>query len=215
MISDTVSNQPPSQTIQVIGVGRRLVAVIIDYIILFLILSVVTVGISFIAILVVDVAASTKTLINLLTQCLRLLIVGTYFVIFWVANGGQTLGKMAMGIKVVMIDGSSITTGKAILRFIGYIAGGFIMWVGFIWAAFDEKRQGWHDKMAKTYVVSKDTQFSTTDTITIVPSDSTKAAAIIVSLLFIGPTIIVFLIFLLLLIFASTSGVSPFIYSLF
>lgn len=80
------------------------------------------------------------------------LISAGFFVIFWKLLG-QTPGKMVMGIKVIRTDGSSLNWQSAILRYVGYMVSGFVLCLGFIWIAFDERKQGWHDKMADTYVV--------------------------------------------------------------
>ncbi len=72
--------------------------------------------------------------------------------------------------------------------------------LGFIWIAFDSKRQGWHDKIAGTYVVRKDTHFSPTDAVTFVPSDpgSSWIWVVIVMAIFIAIPICVIAILLLL-----------------
>jgi uncharacterized RDD family membrane protein YckC len=71
---------------------------------------------------------------------------------FWVWRG-QTPGKMAMGIKVIRTDSSPITIPHAFLRYLGYIVCTLTICIGFIWIAFDDRKQGLHDKMADTYVV--------------------------------------------------------------
>ena len=43
--------------------------------------------------------------------------------------------------------------GQAILRYIGYIVSALALSIGFIWIAIDKRRQGWHDKIARTYVI--------------------------------------------------------------
>jgi uncharacterized RDD family membrane protein YckC len=40
-----------------------------------------------------------------------------------------------------------------IVRYIGYYINSFIFMLGWIWAIFDSNKQGWHDKLAGTYVV--------------------------------------------------------------
>lgn len=78
-----------------------------------------------------------------------------YFVGFW-AWRGQTPGKMACRIKVTRFNGAPIGWGTALLRFCGYIISTmtfFALWIGFWWVAFDARRQGWHDKIAETFVV--------------------------------------------------------------
>ena len=75
-----------------------------------------------------------------------------YFVGFWVWRG-QTPGKMLLGIKLIKEDGSDVTIGVALLRYLGYIVSGAVILIGFIWIAFDDRKQGFHDRMAETYVV--------------------------------------------------------------
>jgi hypothetical protein len=76
-----------------------------------------------------------------------------YFIFFWVSQNGQTLGKRAMAIRIVKENGQPIDLAAAILRYIGYIISSVALFLGFIWVAFDSKKQGWHDKIANTYVV--------------------------------------------------------------
>jgi len=75
-----------------------------------------------------------------------------YAVAFW-SWRGQTPGKMLLNIKVIRTDGSGISVGYAVLRYLGYIISGVALGLGFIWIAFDSRKQGWHDKIADTYVV--------------------------------------------------------------
>jgi uncharacterized RDD family membrane protein YckC len=75
-----------------------------------------------------------------------------YLVYFWTTSG-QTIGKKVMGVKVVTTDGELVGVGKAILRIIGYAISGIVFYLGFIWIIFDSEKQGWHDKIAGTYVI--------------------------------------------------------------
>lgn len=43
--------------------------------------------------------------------------------------------------------------------------------LGFLWIACDRKRQGWHDKIAGTYVIDIDDKFRRADQVRFVPSD--------------------------------------------
>jgi len=74
-----------------------------------------------------------------------------YFIYFWTRPEGQTLGMKALHLRVVKTDGSQLTIGSAVLRYIGMILNSIIF--GWIWAGFDKNKQGWHDKIAGTYVV--------------------------------------------------------------
>jgi uncharacterized RDD family membrane protein YckC len=77
-----------------------------------------------------------------------------YFTYFWSAQGkGQTLGMRVLNIKVVKTDGSQLDLVGAFIRYIGLVISCIALFIGVIWAAFDAEKQGWHDKIAKTYVV--------------------------------------------------------------
>jgi uncharacterized RDD family membrane protein YckC len=41
----------------------------------------------------------------------------------------------------------------ALIRYVGLIISCLVIFIGVIWAAFDANKQGWHDKIAGTYVV--------------------------------------------------------------
>jgi len=73
---------------------------------------------------------------------------------FLTRHNGQTPGKMLMGIRVIKTDGAQLEGGDAVLRYLGYVIGAAVVFLGFIWAFFDKNNQGWHDKIANTYVVS-------------------------------------------------------------
>ena len=75
-----------------------------------------------------------------------------YFVGFWIWRG-QTPGKMALGIKVIRTDSSPVKWQCALRRFLGYIVSAMTLFIGFVWVAFDDRKQGIHDKIADTYVV--------------------------------------------------------------
>jgi uncharacterized RDD family membrane protein YckC len=83
---------------------------------------------------------------------------GLYFVIsvaydlsFWML-AGQTPGKRLMGVRVVRSDGQRLHLGNAIRRELAYVLSG-LLFLGYLWILFDNRRQGWHDKLAGTIVV--------------------------------------------------------------
>ena len=49
--------------------------------------------------------------------------------------------------------GEPPTTGKLLIRYLGYYVSTLALFLGFLWIAFDPRKQGWHDKMANTVVV--------------------------------------------------------------
>ena len=73
---------------------------------------------------------------------------------FWVAKQA-TPGKMVIRAKIVDArTGLVPTTGQYIGRYFAYILSIIPLFLGFIWIAFDSRKQGWHDNLAGTVVVS-------------------------------------------------------------
>ncbi len=67
---------------------------------------------------------------------------------------GQTVGQIAMGIRVISIeDGGPIGYGRAFIRWIGTILSTIVIFLGWLWMLWDEEKQCWHDKLAGDVVV--------------------------------------------------------------
>lgn len=66
-----------------------------------------------------------------------------------------TIGKMAVGVTVIDIDGNRISFAKASLRYFAKIISSAIFMIGYIMAGFTEKKQALHDILASTFVVKK------------------------------------------------------------
>ncbi|MBN1959172.1 MAG: zinc-ribbon domain-containing protein [Desulfuromonadales bacterium] len=76
-----------------------------------------------------------------------------YYIVF-TGYCGQTPGKMAVRIKVIRCDGSQISYGRAAFREIpAKFISGIIFGIGYLMVAFDEQKQGLHDRLADTYVI--------------------------------------------------------------
>ncbi len=84
---------------------------------------------------------------------LGLLLLNMTYYTFFHGVGGQTPGKMIMGIKVIRSTGEEMTPGFAFLRWVGYLVSQLFFCLGFLWVAFDRKKQGWHDIIAGTVVI--------------------------------------------------------------
>ena len=69
---------------------------------------------------------------------------------------GATLGKMALGLKVTDLNGKKPDIFNVIIReTIGKFVSAILIGIGFIWVGLDSRKQGLHDKIAKTLVVKK------------------------------------------------------------
>jgi uncharacterized RDD family membrane protein YckC len=75
-----------------------------------------------------------------------------YYVLMESSVTQGTLGKMAVGIKVGKENGERITPLNALGRLLSKIPSALILYIGFIMAGFDAKKQALHDKIASTYV---------------------------------------------------------------
>lgn len=77
-----------------------------------------------------------------------------YFGYFW-GKDGQSLGMKLLNMKVVRRTGEELTFLRAGLRgTFGYWVSGLVFYLGFIWAAFDQEKETWHDKIFDTWVVT-------------------------------------------------------------
>lgn len=73
-------------------------------------------------------------------------------IVFW-RYRGATPGKMLLSAKIV--DAKTLgppSTGQLIGRYFAYIVSSIFM-LGFLWIAFDKRKQGWHDRLAGTAVI--------------------------------------------------------------
>lgn len=77
-----------------------------------------------------------------------------YSVGFWILKSA-TIGKMLVKVKIVNAKtGEPASPLQCIVRYLGYFVSALPLGLGFIWVAFDKRKQGWHDKIARTFVVS-------------------------------------------------------------
>lgn len=83
---------------------------------------------------------------------LFLLLLTVYSVVMW-AKKGTTVGGIICGLRVVRIDDRPIDWSVAVVRALGAFLSFAVAGLGFIWVAFDDDRQSWHDKIAGTTVV--------------------------------------------------------------
>jgi uncharacterized RDD family membrane protein YckC/cytoskeletal protein CcmA (bactofilin family) len=80
------------------------------------------------------------------------LMAATYFVAFW-ALKGTTIGGVVCGLKVVRLDDRPVDWSVALVRGLGGFLSLFVAGLGFIWVAFDDECQSWHDKISGTTIV--------------------------------------------------------------
>lgn len=75
-------------------------------------------------------------------------------IFFWTNWYGQTPGKKIVGIRIVAGENfEEIGLGKALLRYLGYLASAFLFLIGFLLIGLHGKKRGLHDLIAGTYVI--------------------------------------------------------------
>lgn len=76
-----------------------------------------------------------------------------YFVVFH-GMEGKTIGKWLLGLRVVGPDQRPISYRRALLRWIGTVAlGGASFGLAFLWILWQREKRGWHDFLARTWVI--------------------------------------------------------------
>ncbi|ACC97734.1 RDD domain containing protein [Elusimicrobium minutum Pei191] len=78
-----------------------------------------------------------------------------YFAIFESSKLQATPGKLSIGIRVTGLNGERITFLRALGRTAAKIISVIILAIGFIMAAFTQKKQALHDIIAQTLVINK------------------------------------------------------------
>ncbi len=131
------------------GFWLRLVAIMIDGFLVFLIQVAFGILLAFASNGGFSWDDSTSTLLQVFSTVISL-----FYWIFFTGNCGQTPGKMLLRIQVIRVDGTNLGYGKAFYReVVGKFLSGIIFAIGYLMAAFDDQKQGLHDRMAKTYVI--------------------------------------------------------------
>jgi uncharacterized RDD family membrane protein YckC len=68
----------------------------------------------------------------------------------------QTPGRQILGLTVVNQTGEEVSFWRGALReTIGKFVSVIFLYLGFLWVALDRDKQGWHDKIAGTYVIRR------------------------------------------------------------
>lgn len=133
---------------------RRFFAALLDGIILLVFQSIIGMMLGFGALsLTGNEFTSAATTAVWMSYVVNLTISVAYWV-FLQASMGQTLGKKALGIKVVDSEGKTPSVVTFFLReIVGKIVSAIILLIGYLMILWDDKRQGLHDKIAGTYVI--------------------------------------------------------------
>ncbi len=75
-----------------------------------------------------------------------------YFAGMWTWKG-TTIGGTVLGLKVVRVDGKPLDFMVALVRGLAAALSIVVLFLGFLWIAWDPEKQGWHDRIAGTVVL--------------------------------------------------------------
>ena len=75
-----------------------------------------------------------------------------YFVSFWTL-AGETQGMRLMGLRIVSMHGERVGVRQSLRRLVGMVLSALLLMTGFLLILLDDRRQGLHDKIARTFVV--------------------------------------------------------------
>lgn len=147
--------EPPEEALplgpEYVGIVSRAVAIVLDFALINLVAVVVAASVA----LVMDTLSfpsQIRDLVVVLGGAAYFVWVVGYFVAFWMITA-QTLGSRVMGFRVQHLDGSRLGLRKGVLRFGALVLSAIPLGAGFIRVLFDDRRRGFHDRVAGTVVI--------------------------------------------------------------
>jgi len=89
-------------------------------------------------------------------------IAGAYLLVLLLYGGvfvylaGATPTMKWMGLRLVNFDGATPSRKQLLCRYLGSVASVGSFFLGFLWAAIDEEKLSWHDRISKTFLTTAD-----------------------------------------------------------
>ena len=119
------------------GFWRRFAGALIDGILLSIVSGIIRAATSY----------TTGSLVGLVVSII-------YFTVLIGSPRGQTLGQMALGIRVIDFNtGGPIGYGRAFIRWLVSLISAAVILLGYLWMLWDKEKQCWHDKAANDVVI--------------------------------------------------------------
>ena len=128
------------------GLPRRLAAIVYDTLLLIAVLFIAT------ALVLTSTGGEAVHAGNPFFSTYLFMLSFFFFGWFW-THGGQTLGMRAWKIRVQQRNGTGISWGQAMLRFLAAIVSWLSLGLGFLWMLVDREKMTWHDRYSETVVV--------------------------------------------------------------
>ncbi len=147
-----MNTEETSDPVSYVGFWARLGAMIIDSIIISIVVYILSLILVDESALASENAPPTTILLAFL---ISFVLPAIAIILFWVYLQA-TPGKLVVGARIVRADnGMNPSVGQCIGRYFSYFLSGLILGLGYLWVAFDKRKQGWHDKLAGTVVVRR------------------------------------------------------------
>ncbi len=144
---------PGKKQVALASIGLRCGAFLLDYILMLLVLA-ITVLLAY----YLKRRWEQPEIANVILLIGYLLTAIVLFLnlVYYAEPDGQTFGKRFIGIRVIRTDGRPLDFKALALRhFVGYPLALLCGGLGLLWALWDPKQQGWHDKLTGTLVVKE------------------------------------------------------------
>jgi uncharacterized RDD family membrane protein YckC len=146
------------------GFWIRFVAIVIDYIILGVVGLIITfplrllLGLSAIPVAQSQDPSAALAMLPALLGMMGIsvfvnLVLGVSYEAWFVSQKGGTIGKLALGLQIIRLDGSRLSAGQAAGRYFARILSIMIFYIGCIMAGFDSEKRALHDRICNTLVI--------------------------------------------------------------
>jgi uncharacterized RDD family membrane protein YckC len=136
-----------------VGFWRRLLAAAIDFLILFVVTTPILLAIygrRYFALVESGASAGFWDFV------IEYIVPAVAVIAFW-RRYGATPGKMAVGARIVDAKtGERPSTARLVVRYFAYLVSALPFFLGFLWIGISRRKQGFHDKIARTMVINDD-----------------------------------------------------------
>jgi uncharacterized RDD family membrane protein YckC len=136
-----------------VGFWRRLLAAAIDFLILFVVTTPILLAIygrRYFALVESGAGAGFWDFV------IEYIVPAVAVIAFW-RRYGATPGKMAIGAKIVDAKtGERPSTARLVVRYFAYLVSALPFFLGFLWIGISRRKQGFHDRIARTMVINDD-----------------------------------------------------------
>jgi uncharacterized RDD family membrane protein YckC len=94
-----------------------------------------------------------QAIVEIMDSILSLVVWWVYFAVLHSSKWQASIGKKAVGLKVVDENGNRISFGRATGRYFAEFLSALILGIGYMMVGWTKKKQGLHDMIAGTFVI--------------------------------------------------------------